>query len=189
MSDPRTYLAHEIKRIEGWLGKQPEKLAEHADTVARAEHDLRGLHSVMAILGDTTQLLPEHIRPADGYLGLNVGPLYIAPPKGAEVGQVRLYAASMRALYEHATHQARLAADLADTLDPEGARVRNQAVTQTQRIPSMNTIEDPPAAADPVCKHGEGEEHAWWCVPGNHAPAYPAKPAVAIPGAPEGGQQ
>jgi len=115
--------------------------------------DLAAVQSLLALSvpGGTALLRPADVTAPEDALNLTIGGLTLSPGPNASAAQCRLYAGTMRALCDLALHQARLATDTADGLDPDGAHVRRQAVTETANIPAY---EPTPNQAGPEPTNG-----------------------------------
>jgi hypothetical protein len=108
--------------------------------------DLAAVQSLLAqsVPGATALLRPADVTAPEDALNLTIGALTLSPGRNASAAQCRLYAGTMRVLCDRALHQARLATDTADGLDPDGAHVRRQAVTETANIPAYEPTPNQP---------------------------------------------
>jgi len=105
------------------LQRQAERLAEQLEhtraELERQETHRRRLEAHKAmLLGEHAPLTPQQISSDEDVLGLRVGPLLLSPPEDATVADLRLHAATMRQLYQQAIHQARLAEDAINDMEP-----------------------------------------------------------------------
>lgn len=105
------------------LQRQAERLAEQLEhtraELERQETHRRRLEAHKAmLLGEHAPLTPQQISSDEDVLGLRVGPLLLSPPEDAGVADLRLHAATMRQLYQQAIHQARLAEDAINDMEP-----------------------------------------------------------------------
>ncbi len=137
--------------------------------------DLAAVQSLLAqSVGGTALLRPADVTAPEDALNLTIGGLTLSPGPNASPAQCRLYAGTMRTLCDLALHQARLATDTADGLDPEGAHIRRQALTETAHIPAYEPNPNPPTP-----ESANGTETAQ-VIRGALAPgAYPSGPAIS----------
>lgn len=131
--DLRTALTERVAVIDAYIAELPRKvevaraiIAAYPDDLARAERDrAEALQALATLYGPPAVLTPRDVTAQQG-LGLTVGGLRIAP-HGATAGDLRLYAAVMRSLYQLATGQARQAVDMVNSLE----RRQGQALVET----------------------------------------------------------
>jgi len=149
MTDLRTALTERVSEIEKFLADRHVEradaevfLKENAAQIEAADRDLTETRTHLALLtGTPADLLPAHVT-ATADIGLRIGALLLAPPEGADAAELRRYAGVMRALYDHATHQAVLATGAADNLEPDVARMRGQALQITASLPAYQPPTD-----------------------------------------------
>jgi len=112
-----------ITDLQTQAARLAEQLARTRAELARQEAHRRTLELHRALLlGEHAPLTPGHISSDEDVLGLRVGPLLLCPPGDAGVADLRLHAETMRAVYQQAIHQARLAEDaIAAMTTPAGA--------------------------------------------------------------------
>jgi hypothetical protein len=149
MKDLRTALTERVTEIEEFLAKSHVAhadaetfLKENTARIEGADRDLTETRTHLALLtGTPANLLPANVVATEG-IGLQIGALLLAPPTGAGPAELRRYAGVMRALYDHATHQAVLATGAADQLEPDVARMRGQALQITASLPAYKPPTD-----------------------------------------------
>lgn len=67
------------------------------------------MHLRSLYTGDAAELTPGDVQSADDVIGISIGGLQIGPPEDATEDELAEYAATMRALFDQANHQAVLA--------------------------------------------------------------------------------
>lgn len=147
--DLKTYLTRRAEAIDAYLTELPARaesarrfLVVYPVELDRAERDrAEVLQALATLFGPAAALAPRDITTSPDRLGLGVAGLSISPGEHPSIEDVRLYAGTMRALYEQATSQARQAADMVRALEHR----EQQAVTQTGTFAAV-----PPAAEQGV---------------------------------------
>lgn len=165
----------EVARLHTRIASLETELADLRDELAGTEEHLHAIQSLRALTsGDFTMLAPGQIASSDGVLGLSVGPMQLAPPDGATIADLRLYAGTLRAIYDQALHQARLVGDTISEREhravqanrPTGElRVEEIAADMASPDPAeIQPSQNPRAMACASCGTGVVRDSAGWWV-------------------------